>query len=95
MIEIESVPIGSKTFQYVRISMEKAPLILLKGKVGYVMCGYLNMEAAEKLGDVAVRVTGVNDLESMIGATVANATTRATELGITPGRKVSEILSSL
>lgn len=95
MIEIETVPVGSKTFQYVKIGMNNAPLVLLKGKVGYVMCGYLNMDAAEKLGDVAVRVTGVSDLESVLGANVASVTSKAAELGVKQGQRVSEILSML
>ncbi len=95
MIEIDTVPVGSKTFQYVKISMKNAPLILLKGSVGYVMCGYLSTETAEKIGDVGVRVTGVNDLESLIASSVNDLTTAAANLGIKKGDRVSEILSSL
>lgn len=95
MIEIETVPVGSKTFQYLKVSMKKAPLILLKGQVGYVMCGYLSVETAEKLGDIAVRVTGVSDLESLIAATVNDLTSNASALGIKKGDRISEILSSL
>ncbi len=95
MIEIDSMTIGSKTFQYIKIDMEKAPLILLKGPVGFVMCGYLDIGTARKLGDVAVRVTGVNDLDSLISAKVENITEKAAEIGIKPGQIVSDILSYL
>lgn len=95
MISIDTVPVGSKTFQYIKVEMKKAPLLLLKGSVGYVMCGYLNMEVAEKLGDIAVRVTGVNDLDSLIAATVNDLTSGAAALGIKKGDTISGILSSL
>lgn len=95
MIEIEAVPVGSKTFQYIRVEMKNAPLILLKGSVGYIMCGYLNIDTANKLGDVAVRVTGITDLESMIAATVTEVSGAAASLGLKKGEKVSDILSML
>ena len=75
--------------------MGKAPLLVLKGKRGFVMCGYLNLEASEKLGDAAVRVTGVSDLDTMLNSRVAGVTQRASELGITEGQKVSDIISLL
>ena len=75
--------------------MGKAPLVVLKGETGYVMCGYMNMEAAEKLGDTGVRVTGVNDLKTVLDAKVLQRTTKAAELGIKEGDKVSGILKLL
>lgn len=95
MIQIDTVSVGSKTFQFLKVEMENAPLLLLKGKIGYVMCGYLNIEAAEKLGDVGVRVTGVKDVETMLSASVSNVTTKASALGIKQGDLVSEILNRL
>ncbi|MFH1775025.1 MAG: DUF1805 domain-containing protein [Methanobacteriota archaeon] len=33
---------------------------MIKAEKGFVMCGYLNISAANALGDAAVRVTGVS-----------------------------------
>jgi len=95
MIEIDTVEIAGKTFEFMRMPMTNAPLLVLKGKKGFVMCGYLNLEAAQKLGDAAVRVTGVSDLETMLNSKAAGVTKRASELGISEGQKISDIISLL
>jgi uncharacterized protein YunC (DUF1805 family) len=92
MICTEFVKIASKSYTYVKIEMSEAPLVLLRGEKGFVMCGYLNLEAAEKLNDIAVRVTGVKDLESLLNAKVAGITTGAKGLGIKEGDKISDII---
>ncbi len=95
MIEIDSVEIADRQFQYVRMDMFGAPLVLLKGKRGFVMCGYLNIQASDKLGDVGIRVTGVKNLDDMVKAKVSDVTSKAESLGIKPGSNVSDILHLL
>ncbi len=95
MIQAESVEIGGKSFEFMRMAMGTAPLLVLKGSKGFVMCGYLNLEAANKLGDVAVRVTGVSDLRSLTESKVAGVSEKASAMGIREGQKVSEILGLL
>ena len=95
MLEIDTYQQDGKVFQFMKMPMQKAPLLVLKGERGYVMCGYLNLEAAEKLGDVAVRVTGVNTLEDVLSKEVSGVTSRAKEEGIKSGDKVKDILGKL
>lgn len=95
MFRFETVNIGDKEFEFFSYTAGNAPLLILKGKKGYVMCGYLNLEAAEKLGDTAVRASGVKDLETLLNASVAGATGKAKLLGIKEGQKISEIISKL
>lgn len=95
MIEVNEVELSGKLYKYVRVDMNKAPLVLLKGSKGYVMCGYLNLEAAEKLGDAAVRVTGVNDLNSVLESNAAGVTGQARNLGISEGQKVRDFIHLL
>ena len=95
MIYTEFVKIASRSYTYLKVEMGTAPLVLLKGEKGFVMCGYLNLEAAEKLNDIAVRVTGVKDLESLLNAKVAGVTSGAKALGIKEGDKVSNIVYRL
>ena len=92
MMEFQCFERDGKSFEFIRIPFEKAPLVMIRGKVGFVMCGYLNIETAEKLGDLAVRVTGVNDLKSLLDAKVAQLTSRARSSGIKEGDTVSSIL---
>lgn len=95
MLEIDTYQQDGKVFQFMKMPMQKAALLVLKGEKGYIMCGYLNLEAAEKLGDAAVRVTGVNTLEDVLSKEVAGVTSRAKEMGINPGDKVKDILGKL
>jgi len=95
MVIIESVKIEGKVFQFVNMQLGMAPLLILKGDVGYVMCGYLSLETSEKLEDTAVRVTGVKDLESLLDARVSGMTSKAAALGIEVNDKVSEIVKLL
>ncbi|MEM0158990.1 MAG: DUF1805 domain-containing protein [Thermoplasmataceae archaeon] len=92
MIESREVVIEGKRLQYMRMPLFKAPVLILKGEKGYVMCGYLNIDAAEKLNDVAIRVTGVNSLDDMLNAQVKEATSGARSIGVNPGSKVSDII---
>lgn len=95
MIQIEDISVEGKELQYIRIDMWGAPLVMIKGKKGYVMCGYLNMQTANKIGDMAVRVTGVRDLETVMSAKVAECSEAAEKAGIKPGDEVSSIVSLL
>ncbi len=95
MIEADSVEISGSKFEYISIPMAKAPLLLLKGARGFVMCGYLNLEAANKLGDCAVRVSGVSDLKTLLDSKAAGVSEEARKLGIAEGQKVSDFIHLL
>ncbi len=95
MITSENVVISGSNYEYLRMDMGSAPLVILKGKKGFVMCGYLNLEAANKLGDCAVRVTGVKDLETVLDSNAAGVSDGARKLGISEGQKVSEFIHLL
>ena len=95
MIEADTVEISGYKYEYIKVPMAKAPLLLLKGKKGFVMCGYLNLDAANKLGDCAVRVSGVSDLRTLLDSKAAGVSEEAKKLGISEGQKVSEFVQLL
>lgn len=95
MIDVDRVEISGSEFEYLRMDMGTAPLVILKGKKGFVMCGYLNMDAANKLGDCAVRVTGVKDLDTLLESKAIGVSENAARLGISEGQKVTEFLHLL
>ena len=70
-------------------------LILLRGSRGYVMCGYLNMKAAEKFKDVAVKVTGVSSIDDALAASAHSCSSSARKLGIYKGQPIKEVLRSI
>ena len=79
----------------VEIPLNKAPLVLVKGEKGLVMCGYLNIEAAQKLGQAAAMVRGVSNAQDLLEARIVSVTEAASQLGVSPGMTGQEALSHL
>ena len=77
------------------IDLGKAPLLLIQAKKGYVMCGYLNMNTANKLGDIAGRVTGVKTFDEMLNAEVVDVSENAERIGLKQGMNVKDFLNIL
>lgn len=60
MINVTTVKVDDKRFLGLRVDLpESPPLLLIVADKGFVMCGFLNIDAAEKLGVNAVMVSGV------------------------------------
>jgi uncharacterized protein YunC (DUF1805 family) len=71
MISIASVKAGEKTCLGVRVDLpDSPPLLLILGEKGFVMCGFLNVEAAEKVSAAAAMVSGVKTFEDVLNAEV-------------------------
>jgi uncharacterized protein YunC (DUF1805 family) len=70
-IETKNIKIDRKNAVGVKVDLEGAPLLLIIAPKGYVMCGYLNLETAEKFGQVAAIVTGVKSFDDILSAKVA------------------------
>ncbi|RLI21596.1 DUF1805 domain-containing protein [Candidatus Bathyarchaeota archaeon] len=93
---VEKIEIENKSFLGVKVELPSSPpLLLIIAKKGFVMCGYLNMEVAEKLQAAAAVVSGVKAFEDVLEAEVKAATSRAKELGVEVGMKGKEALKKL
>ena len=77
------------------IELNNAPLIVLQAKKGYVMCGYLNMNTANKLGDIAGRVSGVKTFEEALDSIIVEASENAKKMSLHEGMKTKEFLNLL
>ncbi|MFB0561644.1 MAG: YunC family protein [Candidatus Lokiarchaeia archaeon] len=95
MIQIEQIKIGDTLCLGLRVDIKPAPLLLIIGEKGVLACGFLNIEASEKLGMAAAVVTGVRTFEDVLNAEVKSLTTEAEKLGIKVGQKGREALSYL
>jgi len=84
---------GKKYIETFLIRLAAKNLILLRGSKGYLMCGYLNLKAAQKFGDAAIKITGVSSIEEALKAKVHSLTSAAKKLGIHKGQPVKEALS--
>lgn len=81
-----------QTFQ---IKLQNANLVLAIASKGYVMCGYLDINIAEKLGDVACIVSGVETVEELLTKPVVKLTRQAEKLGISLGLSGKEALQKM
>ena len=79
---IESIELENGTALGLKIDMEHAPLLVIRAPRGFVMCGYLDISMAQRLDDVAVKVTGVRNFEDVLASGVVEATQAAIDLGI-------------
>ncbi|MCX9010449.1 MAG: DUF1805 domain-containing protein [Candidatus Methanoperedens sp.] len=92
---IEQIRLDNGSAVGLKLDMEHAPLLVIRAKKGFVMCGYLNMETANKLGDAAVRVTGVRSFEDVLNAKAVDVSEAAKKLGITVGMTAKEALEKM
>ena len=96
LICIEKIKINGKSVLGLKVELPNSPpLLLMVGEKGFVMCGYLNMEAAEKLQVAAAMVSGVKSFPDVLEAEIKAATSRVKELGVNSGMKGQEALKKL
>jgi len=66
---------------------DSPPLVMIIGQTGFIMCGFLNMEVAEKLNVAAATVSGVKNFDDVLEAEVKAVTSKAERKGIKVGMK--------
>ena len=96
LIYIEKIKIDDKTVLGLKVELpDSPPLLLMVGEKGFIMCGYLNVEVAERLQVAAAMVSGVKSFQDILEAEIKAATSKARELGISLGMKGREALKKL
>jgi len=96
MFEIDKIEVDGKIFLGLKAVMKGLPpLLLVKGDKGFVMCGYLNIDVAERLGAAAAVVSGVSSFDDVLNAEIRSATTKAKALGLEPGKVVRNVIGAL
>ena len=96
MISVVSVKVYDKIGLGVRIELpDSPPLLLVVAEKGFVMCGFLNIDAAEKLGVATAVVSGVKSFEDVLDAEVKSVTSKAKTLGVDVGMKGADALKCL
>jgi uncharacterized protein YunC (DUF1805 family) len=96
MINVSTLKVDGKACLGVKAELpDSPPLLLIIAEKGFVMCGFLNMEAAEKLGVAAAMVSGVKTFDDVLNAQVKAVTSKAKTLGIEIGMRGSEALKHM
>lgn len=88
MINVTPLKIEDKTALGLRVELpDSPPLILIIGRTGFVGCGFINIEAAEKLNVSAATVSGVKTFDDVLNAEIKAATNKAQAQGVKAGMK--------
>lgn len=95
MLKQKEIKVGGKVLEGVEITLPGANLVLVIGSKGYIMCGYLDIQTAEKLNQAAAIVRGVKTTEDLINAKLVAVSSKAKELGVSVGQSAFEALKLL
>lgn len=96
MITIMTIKVDDKSCLGLRADLPNSPpLLLITAEKGFVMCGFLNVEAAEKLSVAAAVVSGVKTFEDVLEGQVKAVTSKAESLGIEVGMKGADALKRM
>lgn len=88
----KEITIRGMKFHACEFPLAAKNLLVLRGTKGYIMCGYLDMAAAEKFNDVAVKVVNVACIEDVLAATVCACSSAAAACGIAAGQPIADVL---
>ena len=92
----KDITVNETVFKAVQIDLsDRGKMLMIIGAKGYVMCGYLNINTAQKLGDAACIVTGVKTIDDVLNANIVALTAEAQKLGIEMGMPVKDALKKL
>ncbi|MGB9777838.1 MAG: YunC family protein [Candidatus Bathyarchaeales archaeon] len=93
MINVASLKVDDKVCLGVRLELPNSPpLLVVIADKGFVMCGFLNVDAAEKLGVAAAMVSGVKTFDDVLNANVKAVTSKAETFGVKVGMRGAEAL---
>lgn len=95
MITVSPLEIDGKTATGLKVELPNSPpLLAIIGRTGFVMCGFLNAEAAEKLNVAAAIVSGVKNFEDILKTEIKTATSKAQLMGVKLGMTGKEAIKA-
>ena len=81
-----------KEFTAYSIPTTNTNVLIICAENGFLVCGYLNVEVANKVGDICAIVTGVKTPDDMLGAKVVAVSNAAEKRGVKEGMTGKEAL---
>lgn len=91
----KNLVIDGNNFEGIAVATPKATLLLIVGAHGFLGCGYINCQAAAKLGDAVAIVRGVKNFDDMQNAAVVEVSPAAAERGVAVGMTGRDALQLL
>jgi len=96
MINMTPLKINDKVAVGLRVELpDSPPLLLIVGRTGLVMCGFLNIDVAEKVNATAAMVSGVETFDDVLAADIKAVTFKAQTKGIKIGMKGEDAVKLL
>jgi uncharacterized protein YunC (DUF1805 family) len=96
LIEVSPLNIDGKVALGLRVELPNSPpLLVIIGKTGFIGCGFINIEAAEKLDVAAATVTGVKSFNDVLKAEIKAVTSKAHAKGVKTRMRGEEALKLL
>jgi len=96
MISIASLKVDGKACLGVRVELpDSPPLLLVVAEKGFIMCGFLNVDAAERLNVAAAMASGVKTFDDVLDAQIKAVTSKAKNFGVEVGMKGVEALKRM
>jgi uncharacterized protein YunC (DUF1805 family) len=92
MVTYKKIKIGKKSIHALSMKLGEKNLIVLRGSKGYVMCGYLNLDAAEKFKEAAVKIVKVATIKEALNSEVFECSFQAKRLGICKKQAIKDVL---
>ena len=92
---MEQINLEGNILEGYAIPTANTSILLIKAPHGFLGCGYFSLATAEKVGDVAVIVSGVKNFDDMLTAKVKAVSAAAAALGVTADMTGREALLKL
>ncbi|WP_413854486.1 YunC family protein [Candidatus Ruminimicrobium bovinum] len=95
-MEIKEFYVNKTLFKAISIDLcDSSQLLMITSPKGYIMCGYLNINTAQKRGDIACIVTGVKTIDDVLNSKIVALTSNAQKLGIEMNMPIKQVLEKL
>lgn len=91
----KKIRVGGKYIEAVSIKLLSKNFILLRGRKGFVMCGYLDLRTAQKFGDIAIKIVGVSTIKESLETKVHSCSFAAKKLGIHRNQPIKEVIAMI
>lgn len=89
-MEIEGIK-----YKTCHIPTQNTNILIISSKRGFLACGYINVEIADKNNDACAIITGIKTLEEMLSTEVKAVSVAAFNAGVRAGMKGKEALMLL
>jgi uncharacterized protein YunC (DUF1805 family) len=95
VITVSPLEIDGKNAIGLKVDLPNSPpLLAIIGRTGFVMCGFLNTEAAEKFNVAAAVVSGVRSFEDVLKTEIKKTTSKGQLLGVKLGMTGKEAIKA-